>query len=638
MTASNEAKEPNAVPWRLIDASADMMNMAFCNDTTPNPFRSSLALFAYEPPIEEVPVAISCDRKIVFLKVSCSITGYQPDGDEQSRIVEYLSTLPGVDLNDIEQITRLYLACYGVLLNISVFPGYQQPTDPAVPVADYPRIIDFEPKIRDLYQAASETGEILSTSASKVATDKSLSSTEKTENAWKIGSELKIPTEKADVGLKAETGSTRTETDQTNWGVKSEAVEDRKSKYATTTQISQLYSLLTGYHLGTNRASFLMLPRPHVLQPTENRTFVHGLRAIEGVQDFFLVISLLKTTKDLRVEAGLQTGHFPEGTEVLPTVTAEEQYETKSFRIGPFDRKVLAKGTAPGVVGAVLSGITGSEPSYRETKITEGPQLYDVPGVAEGWEFDTSKGDPGHAAITEHKHPIDNIDGVSGIQITPHVYKREGTENVLLDIAVRNSRIFLVDGTQEHRFSREYEVFLRRKRNVVGEAAADSSRMLIAQRRLCTQIPLGDCLKAVPPPEIPSLDTGISIIDEAYIPTSQAASGIGQSIANVIDSLRTALCASQNAVIRRGAADRGFLDTTTFRKAARLILPKDALDAPIMATLDRDLDLPSDLTLAEFLDSSDGALAARLGRSIPDVIALRRSIIGGHSATDQEGK
>ena len=136
MTASNEAKEPNAVPWRLIDASADMMNMAFCNDTTPNPFRSSLALFAYEPPIEEVPVAISCDRKIVFLKVSCSITGYQPDGDEQSRIVDYLSTLPSVDLNDIEQITRLYLACYGVLLNISVFPGYQQATDPAVPSRD----------------------------------------------------------------------------------------------------------------------------------------------------------------------------------------------------------------------------------------------------------------------------------------------------------------------------------------------------------------------------------------------------------------------------------------------------------------------------------------------------------------------
>lgn len=635
MPTDREPKEPTAVPWRLIDASTDMMNSVFCNDTTPNPFRSSLALFAYEPPIADIPVAISCDRKILFLKVSCSITGYQPDGDEQKRIIDYLATLPGVDLNDIEQITRLYLACYGVLLNISVFPGFQSPTATAVPLEDYPRIIDFEPKLRDLYQAASETGEILSTSASKVATDKSLSSTEKTENAWKIGSELKIPTKKADVGLKAETGSTRTETDQTNWGVKSEAVDDRKSKYATTTQISQLYSLLTGYHLGTNRASFLMLPRPHILQPTENRTFVHGLRAIEGVQDFFLVVSLPKAHTDLRVEARLQTGHFPEGTEVLPTVTPEDQYDTMSFKIGPFDRKVLAKGTLPGVVGAIVSGVTGGEPSYRETKITEGPQLYDVPGLAEGWEFDTSKGDPGHAAITELKHPIDNLEGVSGIHITPHVYKREGSENVLLDIAVRNSRTFLVDGTTEHRFFREYEVFLRKKRNLVGESAADSSRMIIAQRKVCTQIRLGDCLKAVPPPSLPSLETGVSIIDETYITGGWAASGIGQSVANVIDSLKDALCASQNSVLRQTSTDRDFLDTATFRRLARLILPDDALKAPVTEGPGQESGLPSDLTLSEFLSASDDALARRLGRTIPETIALRRATFGRRPSAKQ---
>src|SRR5262249_59811803 len=87
---------------------------------------------------------------------------------------------------------------------------------------------------------------------------------------------------------------------------------DRRERYATTTSISQMYNLLTGYHLGTNRAVFLMFPRPHVLQPTDFRTFVQGLRYIEGVQEFFLVVARPKEITGLGIEASLETGHFHE--------------------------------------------------------------------------------------------------------------------------------------------------------------------------------------------------------------------------------------------------------------------------------------------------------------------------------------
>ena len=61
---------------------------------------------------------------------------------------------------------------------------------------------------------------------------------------------------------------------------------------------------------------FLMLARPHVLQPTDFRTFVQGLRAIEGVQEFFLIVSRPQEMEGLCVETSLETGHFPEDTAI----------------------------------------------------------------------------------------------------------------------------------------------------------------------------------------------------------------------------------------------------------------------------------------------------------------------------------
>jgi hypothetical protein len=72
--------------------------------------------------------------------------------------------------------------------------------------------------------------------------------------------------------------------------------------------MNNIYSLLQGYHLGTNRAIFFMQPRPHI-QNTKF-TFIRGLRALEGVQEFFLIVNRPKSIPRICVEAALETAHL----------------------------------------------------------------------------------------------------------------------------------------------------------------------------------------------------------------------------------------------------------------------------------------------------------------------------------------
>ena len=67
-----------------------------------------------------------------------------------------------------------------------------------------------------------------------------------------------------------------------------------------------------------------MLPRPHILQPTSYRPFIQGVRAIEGIQEFFLIVARPRDMKGISIEAFLETGHFPEDVQI------KQDYETTS--------------------------------------------------------------------------------------------------------------------------------------------------------------------------------------------------------------------------------------------------------------------------------------------------------------------
>src|SRR3954464_4538940 len=73
---------PVDIPWKLIDSSPDMTDRSFCDKRSPNPFRPSLAIYACAPKAEELPEEL-CGDQIAYLKISCTIAGFQPTEDEK---------------------------------------------------------------------------------------------------------------------------------------------------------------------------------------------------------------------------------------------------------------------------------------------------------------------------------------------------------------------------------------------------------------------------------------------------------------------------------------------------------------------------------------------------------------------------
>src|SRR5437660_621835 len=70
---------PVDIPWKRIAFSRDMMDKIACDRELPLRWRSSVAVFEYEPPEDQQSLD---GYRISYLKVSCTITGYQPNGEE----------------------------------------------------------------------------------------------------------------------------------------------------------------------------------------------------------------------------------------------------------------------------------------------------------------------------------------------------------------------------------------------------------------------------------------------------------------------------------------------------------------------------------------------------------------------------
>lgn len=326
------------IPWKIIAASPDMMDVTYNNRRFPYAWRSSLAISIFEPPTVDLPAEL-CGQKIAFVKVTCSLTGYQRSGDETS------VTFNDEPLEELSRLTTEYLGCYGALLNVAFFPPPPQivVVGDAPDLTQFPYILDFSPKSRELIRGITESGEMLTGSSRNIGVDRSLTTTNKNETT--VGVEASVEAGvgggggsegaggSAAVGAKASaklehTWGTTTE-DKRGLNVGSGTTQERSESYAT--QMDQLYSLLTGYHSGTNRATFIMLARPGTLQPTNRRTFAPGLRMLEGVQDFVFVVSRPIDQDSLCIEASLNTGHFPEEVQLVGEQGPERRTFTYTF-------------------------------------------------------------------------------------------------------------------------------------------------------------------------------------------------------------------------------------------------------------------------------------------------------------------
>lgn len=157
---------PIDIPWQRIAFSNDMMDKVACDRELPLRWRSSVAVFSYEPPEDQQQID---GFTVSYLKVTCSITGYQPD-EKQIRIRERLGrsgwTTQQLEKSQIDlgDIVDTYHACYGAMLEVVVAP----PAGDNVRFKDYPYFADFDPKKRELYEQVTDTGEKMSRSLDDV--------------------------------------------------------------------------------------------------------------------------------------------------------------------------------------------------------------------------------------------------------------------------------------------------------------------------------------------------------------------------------------------------------------------------------------------------------------------------------------
>ncbi|MCP4263261.1 MAG: hypothetical protein GY774_37995 [Planctomycetes bacterium] len=606
---------PVSISWKLITASPDMMDTTFCNKKFPFAWRSSLAISAYEPNPEDLPEKL-CGEKITFLKVTCSVTGYQPSKTDTE---EGYVSFPNIPTEELDRIIGEYFACYGVLLNIAVFPRSEE----EIRLRDYPRIIDFEPKNRDLYQIASETGEILTASRSGVKTDKTLKHTETSETGLDLN---------AKVGKKDswEVGGKLThkwgETDVDSWQVQPDGSRERKETEGAKTDISQMYNLLTGYHAGTNRAVFLMLPRPHILQPTDRRTFVQGLRVIEGMQEFFLVVARPDDQDSFCVEAFLETGHLPEEVEIEEFPV---EYDKQEDEWSTGDLLVDRPDVCPG--GCAHRNAPGT-PLTREAPA--------------GYVFDrTEAAGLGTEVIANNS---DNWVKQSNHLITQIKLLGETTAEISIRVRPEATGLF---GSGKNKVNLTFKSYYRSiNPKEPNREERVTTPFLITSRGLCCCIGIRDgCVEYVPRrPDIEMApQPGDWIVDERLIalpralvdPVSRGDTRM-PATKEILKQIQFALSSSWRRRTRRPFGEVSFIDSNYFEKQVTRFLQQSELKK----SLNEFDDIPRGVvdalgetfSVGEAVDMDLSSFAAATNLSFSDALDVRRKLLGMPQRTRQK--
>lgn len=252
------------------------------------------------------------------------------------------------------------------------------------PLAQYPYIADVEPKRRDVYELVQETGEVVSRTLRGVSVGKSSTHVE-SEEVLDVFGGASAGYGGAEVGVQGQWGTKSLTSDQRQNVNNTDSSQEFRETASHTTQLTQLYQLLSTYHIGTNRVLSFMLPRPHIRQAGDDRkddisTFVDGPRELEGVQDFMMVVTRPRDMANVRVEAKVDSAHINNRPieEQLPagahTLTFEVQGRTEEADNTTSDASVLqsAVAIAIGAVGFVvpaawLIGLASGLLTSRET-------------------------------------------------------------------------------------------------------------------------------------------------------------------------------------------------------------------------------------------------------------------------------
>lgn len=303
---------PVDITWTRMAFSRDMVDTNFGDFTFGPKWRSSLAVYYYIVPEEDTADDYPNSR-IVYLKFTCSTTGYNPS--ETLAGARQIAEDSGA-LDDLQRSTwdviagsgwsAKYWPCLGAIMQLAVYPSGADHVGPD----DYPFILDFEPKKREMFEAVTEGSEFLSGSSDKTEITKGTTSV----NALEVGASAGFSIG----GFGAGGSVTHTSTDTTINQNTTDTSREARETLSHTTQSSQMYQLFNGYHLGSNRALFVVAPRPHIVSDQAQTEFnlIDGERKLEGIQEVFIVVHMPKTLAGFCIQAGLDTGH--QVTTVVP--------------------------------------------------------------------------------------------------------------------------------------------------------------------------------------------------------------------------------------------------------------------------------------------------------------------------------
>jgi len=324
---------PTDIPWERICVTEDMIDPVVCDKRLPAKWQTSLAVFKYRPDDE---FQMFPEYDITYLKVTATITGYQPLDKEIQGEIDWdgvnVATIPG-----LTDLLNSYNPCHGAILQVVVGPKGKKPN---IHLEDYPFFLDFEPKKRELYELATDTHEKQSRSIESLNITKSSGSTQSMEvlDIDMGGGGFGVQASYAGTGggfnysaPNGQWGTKRLNAEESLSSRSSDVGQEKRESFAFSTQLSQMYHLLDSYHLGTNRAVFFIQPRPHILE--EPSGFVRGPRPVDGIQEFFLVVAQPKKQKDFCVSLRLDTSHL--------TKTPIMDFERKS------ETTAMASATAP---------------------------------------------------------------------------------------------------------------------------------------------------------------------------------------------------------------------------------------------------------------------------------------------------
>ena len=226
-----------------------------------------------------------------------------------------------------------------------------------------------------MFEAVTQTGEVLSRSSNAVKVNKGGTVTDSMESVdvdkgWSFSGSAGIDKAKnsLELGSTYERGYRGKASGQTVNIRNIDSSQEERETYSHTTQLSQVHHLLDSYHLGTNRALFVILPRPRMADVELSVTT--GPRNLEGIQEFFLVVEQPKDVNKLCIETQLETSH-------LNKVTHNETIGSTKYEEGQIEQRIS-------------DSYKGGFLSQHYTK-----RMYTIP-VPGGFKVDRTKGNGGY--------------------------------------------------------------------------------------------------------------------------------------------------------------------------------------------------------------------------------------------------